>query len=128
MKLIKIILPAVLVFLMGCSKIDEPKVYSSLMSTNAFQSRNDAIAAVNAVYARLKAPSGISDAWMYYAGFQVIISDLTTDVGQSNGLFGSIRMFHRWNITREPPHAGQFADCHANRIVAEWAKAGRRHR
>jgi hypothetical protein len=85
MKLIKIILPAVLVFLMGCSKIDEPKVYSSLMSTNAFQSRNDAIAAVNAVYARLKAPSGISDAWMYYAGFQVIISDLTTDVGQSNG-------------------------------------------
>ena len=85
MKHLKIILPAVLVFILSCSKIDEPKVYSSLMSTNAFESRNDAIAAVNAVYARLKAPSGISDAWMYYAGFQVIISDLTTDVGQSNG-------------------------------------------
>ena len=85
MKLLRIIIPAVLVFVWSCKTIDEPKVYSSLMSTNAFQTRNDAIAAVNAVYARLKAPSGISDAWMYYAGFQVIISDLTTDIGQSNG-------------------------------------------
>lgn len=74
-----------MVVILSCSKIDEPKVYSSLMSTNAFLSRADAIAGVNAVYARLKAPSGISDSWMYYAGFQTIISDLTTDIGQSNG-------------------------------------------
>jgi len=85
MKIIIIILSGVLVFMLSCTKIDDPKVYSILTNTNAFQTRSDAIAAVNGIYARLKWPSGISDAWEYYAGFQVITSDLTTDIGQSNG-------------------------------------------
>jgi hypothetical protein len=85
MKILIIILSGVLVFMLSCTKMDDPKVYSILTNTNAFQSRSDAIAAVNGIYARLKVPSGISDAWMYYAGFQVITTDLTTDIGQSNG-------------------------------------------
>lgn len=84
MKPTKIIFAVLLVFFISCSKLNEPKVYSSLVSSNAWQSRNDAIAGVNAVYSRLKSPSGISDAWMYYAGFQTIISDITTDVGQGS--------------------------------------------
>ena len=85
MKIIMIILSGVLIFMLSCTKMDDPKVYSILTNTNAFQSRSDAIAAVNGIYARLKVPSGISDSWMYYAGFQVITTDLTSDIGQSDG-------------------------------------------
>lgn len=67
----------------SCKKIIEPKVYSTLTDGNAFLTKSDAIAAVNATYSRLKQPSGISDSWMYYAGFQVIVSDLTTDAGHA---------------------------------------------
>lgn len=85
MKIIVIILSGFLVFMLACTKMGDPKVYSILTNTNAFQTRSDAIAAVNGIYSRLKWPSGISDAWEYYAGFQVVTSDLTTDIGQSNG-------------------------------------------
>ena len=85
MKFIKIIIPVYLLLIASCKKLDDARVYSSLTNTNAFLTKSDAIAAVNGVYSRLKAPSGRSDSWMYYAGFQVIISDLTTDNGHSNG-------------------------------------------
>ena len=85
MKIIMIILSGVLIFLISCTKMEDPKVYSILTNTNAFQTKNDAVAAINGIYARLKVPSGISDAWMYYAGFQTITTDLTTDIGQSDG-------------------------------------------
>lgn len=61
----------------------EPKVYSILTDVNAFQTKADAIAAVNGVYARLKQPSGVSDSYQYYAGFQMAITDFTTDIGHS---------------------------------------------
>jgi hypothetical protein len=67
----------------SCESLIEPKVYSILTDANAFQSKDDAIAAVNAAYSRLKQPSGSNDSWMYYAGFQVTITDLTTDAGHA---------------------------------------------
>ena len=84
MKLIKIILPVCLLFAMSCKRLIEPKVSSSLTDANAFQSKDDAIAAVNAVYARLKNPSGANDSWRYYAGYQMTITDFTTDIGHSS--------------------------------------------
>ncbi|MCC6289526.1 MAG: RagB/SusD family nutrient uptake outer membrane protein [Chitinophagaceae bacterium] len=79
------IIPAILIFFaFSCQKLVEPKVYSVLTEDNAFITRDDAVAAVNAVYSRLKQPSGRSDSWMYYAGFQVTISDLTTDEGHAS--------------------------------------------
>ncbi|MFT3950148.1 MAG: RagB/SusD family nutrient uptake outer membrane protein [Agriterribacter sp.] len=68
----------------SCKKLIEPKVYSTLTDGNAFITKSDAIAAVNATYSRLKQPSGISDSWMYYAGFQITVSDLTTDAGHAS--------------------------------------------
>lgn len=80
----KYIIPFLAVlFLSSCEKLAEPKVYSSLTDENAFRSKADAIAAVNAVYARLKQPSGVSDSYQYYAGFQMAITDFTTDIGHS---------------------------------------------
>jgi hypothetical protein len=84
MKLIKIILPLFLLTAVSCEKWVEPQVYSSLTDANAFETKDDAIAAVNAIYARLKQPSGISDSYQYYAGFQMTITDFTTDIGHSS--------------------------------------------
>lgn len=85
MKNIFLVLATILISasLSSCKKIIEPKVYSTLTDGNAFLTKSDAIAAVNAVYSRLKQPSGVSDSWMYYAGFQVTVSDLTTDAGHA---------------------------------------------
>ncbi|KIC96489.1 RagB/SusD family nutrient uptake outer membrane protein [Flavihumibacter solisilvae] len=91
MKLINIILPAFLLTAVSCEKWVEPKVYSSLTDANAFQTKDDAIAAVNAIYSRLKQPSGRSDSWMYYAGFQMTITDFTTDIGHSSAA-GDIKL------------------------------------
>ncbi|GGH48537.1 hypothetical protein GCM10007423_49830 [Dyadobacter endophyticus] len=83
MKYISIISLLLLCLAVSCEGLIEPKVYSILTDANAFQSKDDAIAAVNAAYSRLKQPSGTNDSWMYYAGFQVTITDLTTDVGHA---------------------------------------------
>ncbi|MGO4290918.1 RagB/SusD family nutrient uptake outer membrane protein [Chitinophaga sp. RAB17] len=84
MKYAYIALTTLLLGATSCKKLVEPKVYSYLTDANAFLTLSDAKAAVNGVYSRLKQPSGRSDAWMYYAGFQVTISDLTTDVGHAS--------------------------------------------
>ncbi|NML38792.1 RagB/SusD family nutrient uptake outer membrane protein [Chitinophaga sp. G-6-1-13] len=84
MKYAYIALAALLLGSTSCKKTVEPKVYSYLSDDNAFLTLSDAKAAVNGVYSRLKQPSGRSDAWMYYAGFQVTISDLTTDIGHAS--------------------------------------------
>lgn len=85
MKLFKILLPAAVMFsAVSCKRWVEPKVYSSLTELNALESKEDAIALVNGVYARLKQPSGISDSYQYYAGFQMTITDFTTDIGHSS--------------------------------------------
>ncbi|MGV3599651.1 MAG: RagB/SusD family nutrient uptake outer membrane protein [Dyadobacter fermentans] len=83
MKYISILSLLVMCFAVSCEGLIEPKVYSILTDANAFQSKDDAIAAVNAAYSRLKQPSGSNDSWMYYAGFQVTITDLTTDAGHA---------------------------------------------
>jgi hypothetical protein len=64
----------------SCNKNLDPKVYSSLTSTNAFQTKSDAIAAVNAVYARLKGPA-VGDNFDYWTVRHFALTDLTTDVG-----------------------------------------------
>ncbi|WP_211330069.1 RagB/SusD family nutrient uptake outer membrane protein [Deminuibacter soli] len=85
MKLINYILPvALLTTGVSCKKWVEPTLYSSLSDTDAFQKKDDAVAAVNGVYSRLKQPSGIGDSYQYYAGFQMTISDFTTDIGHSS--------------------------------------------
>ncbi len=47
---------AAVVLQYSCNKSLDPKVYSTLTNTNAFQTESDAMAAVNAVYGRLKGP------------------------------------------------------------------------
>lgn len=64
----------------SCNKTLEPKVYSSLTNANAFQTKSDAIAAVNAVYARLKGPA-VGDNYDYWTVRHFALTDLTTDVG-----------------------------------------------
>src|ERR1700731_3655534 len=64
----------------ACNKSLEPKVYSSLTNANAFQTESDAIAGVNAVYARLKGPV-IGDNFTYWTVRHFALTDLTTDIG-----------------------------------------------
>ncbi|MEO8414579.1 MAG: RagB/SusD family nutrient uptake outer membrane protein [Ginsengibacter sp.] len=64
----------------SCNKTLDPKVYSSLTNANAFQTESDAIAAVNAVYARLKGPA-VGDNYDYWTVRHFALTDLTTDVG-----------------------------------------------
>jgi len=82
MKRYKIILAitAVVLLQFSCKKDLEPVVYSSLTSTNAFKTKSDAVAAVNAVYARLKGPS-VGDNFDYWTVRHFALTDLTTDVG-----------------------------------------------
>ncbi|QNN41071.1 RagB/SusD family nutrient uptake outer membrane protein [Pedobacter roseus] len=82
MKRYKIIIAitAVVLLQFSCKKDLEPVVYSSLTSTNAFKTKSDAIAAVNAVYARLKGPS-VGDNFDYWTVRHFALTDLTTDVG-----------------------------------------------
>lgn len=68
------------VLLMACNKSLEPKVYSSLTTANAFSTESDAIAAVNAVYARLKGPS-VGDNYTYWTVRHFALTDLSTDIG-----------------------------------------------
>lgn len=70
----------VLIIQYSCNKTLEPKVYSSLTSSNAFQTVSDAIAAVNSVYARLKGPS-VGDNYDYWTVRHFALTDLTTDIG-----------------------------------------------
>jgi len=67
----------------SCNKSLEPKVYSSLTSANAFQTVSDAMAAVNAVYARLKGPV-VGDNFDYWTVRHLALTDLTTDIGHCN--------------------------------------------
>jgi len=77
-----LLLPVILVQY-SCNKTLEPKVYSSLTNTNAFQTRSDAIAAVNAVYARLKGPV-VGDNFTYWTVRHFALTDLATDIGHCN--------------------------------------------
>ncbi|MDQ6905063.1 MAG: RagB/SusD family nutrient uptake outer membrane protein, partial [Bacteroidota bacterium] len=76
--IIFLIIPVLLQY--SCNKTLEPKVYSSLTNVNAFQTKSDAIAAVNAVYARLKGPV-VGDNFDYWTVRHFALTDLTTDLG-----------------------------------------------
>lgn len=79
-KYIILFLTAAAFMQVSCNKNLDPKVYSNLTSANAFQTKSDAIAAVNAVYARLKGPS-VGDNYDYWTVRHFALTDLTTDVG-----------------------------------------------
>lgn len=97
MKKYKLIFPlAVLVMLCACNKSYDPKVYSSLTSDNAFLTRSDAIAAVNAVYARLKGPSA-GDNFQYWTVGHFRLTDMTTDIGHS--MYRDDISYALWNAT-----------------------------
>lgn len=64
----------------SCNKNLDTKISSSLTSSNAFKTKSDAIAAVNAVYARLKGPA-VGDNFDYWTVRHFALTDLTTDVG-----------------------------------------------
>jgi len=81
--IIAILLAPALVTQFSCNKSLEPKVYSSLTNTNAFKTKSDAIAAVNAVYARLKGPV-VGDNFTYWTVRHFALTDLTTDIGHCN--------------------------------------------
>ncbi len=76
--IIFLLIPVLLQY--SCNKSLEPKVYSSLTNINAFQTKSDAIAAVNAVYARLKGPV-VGDNFDYWTVRHFALTDLTTDLG-----------------------------------------------
>lgn len=59
----------------------EPEIYSNLTTSNAYKSEADIDAALVGVYADLAPNPG--DAYMYYAGYQVMITDYSTDMGYS---------------------------------------------
>lgn len=59
----------------------EPTLYSNLTTANAYTTEADINAAVVGVYADL-APYP-NDAWLYYGGYFVMISDYATDMGYS---------------------------------------------
>ena len=79
-KYIILLLAASALTQVSCNKNLDPKVYSSLTSTNAFLTESDAIAAVNAVYGRLKGPA-VGDNFDYWTVRHFALTDLTTDLG-----------------------------------------------
>ena len=79
-KYIVLLLAASAIMQVSCNKNLDPKVYSTLTSTNAFKTESDAIAAVNAVYGRLKGPS-VGDNFDYWTVRHFALTDLATDLG-----------------------------------------------
>lgn len=64
----------------GCTDL-EPTIYSNLTTSNAYKSEADINAALVGVYADLTPYPG--DAWLYYGGYMVMITDYATDMGYS---------------------------------------------
>ena len=77
-KIILLIVPILLQY--ACNKQLDPTVYSTLTNANAFQTKSDAVAVVNSVYARLKGPS-VGDNYDYWTVRHFALTDLTTDLG-----------------------------------------------
>src|ERR1700743_733053 len=95
-KYILLLIPVV-ILQWSCNKNLDPKVLSSLTSVNAFRTESDAIAAVNAVYARLKGPS-VGDNYDYWTVRHFALTDLPTDLGhcQYGGDPGQLSLA-QWN-------------------------------
>ena len=67
-------------FFTGCNKSLDTTIYSNLTTSNSFKTKADAVAAVNAVYARLKGPA-VGDNFDYWTVRHFALTDLPTDVG-----------------------------------------------
>ncbi|HRP32614.1 MAG TPA: RagB/SusD family nutrient uptake outer membrane protein [Agriterribacter sp.] len=80
MKYLSIITLSLLITVSGCTRL-EPKLYSDLTTANAYSTESDINAALVGIYADLNPYPG--DAWMYYAGYLVMTTDYTTDMGFS---------------------------------------------
>jgi hypothetical protein len=64
----------------SCNQDLDPTVYSSLTNTNGYQTKSDAMAAVNSIYGRLKGPS-VTDNFSYWATRHFALTDIATDLG-----------------------------------------------
>lgn len=64
----------------SCNNDLDPTVYSNLTNTNGYQSKSDAIAAINSIYGRLKGPV-VGDNFSYWATRHFALTDLATDLG-----------------------------------------------
>lgn len=64
----------------SCNQDLDPTVYSSLTNTNGYQTKSDAIAAINSIYGRLKGPS-VGDNYSYWATRHFALTDIATDLG-----------------------------------------------
>ena len=83
----------------------EPTLYSNLTNKNAYSTEADINAAVVGVYADLNPYP--NDAWLYYGGYLVMITDYATDMGYStaagdptklgNMTYGSDNRYFRLN-------------------------------
>ncbi len=80
MKYLSIISLSLGLLFTGCTNL-EPKLYSDLTTANAYSTESDINAALVGIYADLNPYPG--DAWMYYAGYLVMTTDYTTDMGFS---------------------------------------------
>lgn len=64
----------------SCNSDLDPTVYSSLTNTNGYQTKSDAVAAINSIYARLKGPV-VGDNFSYWATRHFALTDIATDLG-----------------------------------------------
>ncbi|MFU1857153.1 RagB/SusD family nutrient uptake outer membrane protein [Sphingobacterium sp. NGMCC 1.201703] len=75
--------------LQSCTKL-EPKLYSDLTTKNAYSTESDINAALTGIYTSLSPYPG--DAYLYYAGYLVMITDYATDMGFSTAAGDPTRM------------------------------------
>ncbi|MBD8488397.1 RagB/SusD family nutrient uptake outer membrane protein [Echinicola sp. CAU 1574] len=66
--------------MVSCTNL-EPELYSDLTTKNAYSTESDVEAALTGTYAKLKPYPG--DAYLYYAGYLVMITDYAADMGFS---------------------------------------------
>jgi hypothetical protein len=64
----------------SCNNDLDPTVYSSLTNTNGYQTKSDAVAAINSIYGRLKGPV-VGDNFSYWATRHFALTDIATDLG-----------------------------------------------
>lgn len=67
-------------FIISCTNL-EPELYSDLTTKNAYNSESDIEAALTGIYASLNPYP--NDAYLYYAGYFIMLTDYSTDTGLS---------------------------------------------
>ncbi|RAV28175.1 RagB/SusD family nutrient uptake outer membrane protein [Sinomicrobium soli] len=75
-----IVIPVISLVFAACTNL-EPELYSDLTTKNAYSTESDIEAALTGIYSKLNPYPG--DAYLYYAGYLVMITDYATDMGFS---------------------------------------------